>query len=62
MEKVEPSDTELEFIAGESERRGAVSVGGVLRKAREDMHTDLHVRRRLYGNNPCCLRWRRGFL
>ena len=35
--------SELELVAGEGERRGAVAVGGVLRKLRKNVDADLHI-------------------
>ena len=40
--QVGPEHPELEFVAGERKRRGAVAVGGILREPRQDMHPDLH--------------------
>ena len=35
--------TELELVAGEGERRGAVAVGGVLREVRQHLDANLHL-------------------
>ena len=39
----EPSDTELELVAGEGERRSTVAVGGVLRDRRQNSRAEVHL-------------------